>query len=122
MHEEKNHWTLIIIDNDQKTVRYYNPTRDSGYKYLSKIRVFMQTEMMLRKQTDFFSENWFFNEQHDGPYQDVEKNSNDCGVLLCNTAKMLAERKQPDYPTAEIDMVNLRKKIAYELYFKILTD
>lgn len=90
------HWTLIIIHNDRKRIKWYNSlphyynekTHEEKFKILYRAQEYIFMEHLDKIGQPFDETGWDF-ELGKEPCQ---TNSTDCGVFICTYADLIATR------------------------------
>ncbi|CAF1362599.1 unnamed protein product [Adineta steineri] len=100
----ENHWTLVTIDFSSHCISYYDSLGGKNDKCLDLIHNFVEHMYAMKK----LQASWIVGYWKSVPQQ---KNTNDCGVFICQFAKYLARQwlinlTQEDMPRFRQQMIN----------------
>ncbi|XP_062504899.1 sentrin-specific protease 1-like [Corticium candelabrum] len=79
INDKGNHWTLMVNDNTQKEMRYYDSLRGEGSVYTNALKKYLENESIRRQSTLFDWNGCKFCKAEDISQQE---NNQDCGVFL----------------------------------------
>lgn len=113
--EDENHWCLMCVNFNKKTIKYYDSLGGRNFTCLKLMLKYLMYEHLNKKKTEFYPGGWRLNNIRKCPQQN---NVWDCGVFVCMFAEHLA-RNAPLNFTHE-DMPNLRKQLYSEIKKKKL--
>lgn len=113
--EDDNHWCLVCVDFEKKSIGYYDSLGGRNFKCLKLILKYLMLEHLDKKRKDFHPSGWLLINMKNCPQQ---LNLWDCGVFVC----MFAEYLSRDAPLnfSQKHMTKFRKLITYELKKKKL--
>ncbi|KAK6458940.1 uncharacterized protein RJT20DRAFT_124058 [Scheffersomyces xylosifermentans] len=109
------HWALAVIDNIDKTIKYYDSLSSSGNQQaVSNLKEYMDQEAK-RLNVPSIDYELF-------PHMETPQQSNgfDCGVFACTAAKYISNSKPMSY--SQKDMKVIRRRMTYEIISKHLMD
>ncbi|KAI7885845.1 cysteine proteinase [Lichtheimia hyalospora FSU 10163] len=109
------HWTLGVIDMNQKTITVYDSMGGGHGATLELLLKYLSQEHKDKKGTPFDSSGWTMHAPKDIPHQ---KNMSDCGVFTCTYAERLS--RQQKFEFSQDDMVLIRQRMALGIYNKEL--
>lgn len=115
--EEDNHWCLVCVNIEDKTIKYYDSLGGSNFKCLKVILRYLILEYVQKKEKDFPPGGWSLSNAKKCPQQ---KNLWDCGVFVCTFAEYLARDAQFDF--SQKNMPEFRKQIKLDIKNKKLKE
>ncbi|KAI4103765.1 MAG: hypothetical protein LQ339_004097 [Xanthoria mediterranea] len=101
-----NHWVLVHINPQSKTIEYFDSFHHSPGSVFDNIKMWLRQEL----KDDFVDSEWTLL-QNGGPRQ---RNASDCGVFATTTAKMIVLGVDPMAFSAN-DMPTQRRRMLAEL-------
>ncbi|KAL8930973.1 MAG: hypothetical protein Q9208_000074 [Pyrenodesmia sp. 3 TL-2023] len=107
LHKGHNHWVLVHINPQTKTVEYYDSFYSPSPDVFENIKVWLRGEL----KDAFVESEWTFLDGKLGPKQN---NSYDCGVFCTTTAKMIVLGVDPR-AFSQSDMMTQRRVMLAEL-------
>ncbi|VVC25183.1 Hypothetical protein CINCED_3A000641 [Cinara cedri] len=112
---EDNHWVLVYVDFENKTINYYDSIGNSGYDFMKVIVSYLRLEGVHKKNMHFCFDKWRLRNVKDCPQQ---QNHWDCGVFLCAFAEHLSRNAPLNF--SQDDMINIRRQILLDIKKKKL--
>lgn len=113
--EEDNHWCLIYVNFNDRSIKYYDSLGGRNFMCLKIILKYLILEFKDKKEDEFNANGWLLMNVSKCPKQD---NLWDCGVFVCMFAEHLARGAPLNF--SQSDMHKFREQIAYELQVKKL--
>lgn len=111
------HWALAVVDNEYKTITYYDSLSSNGnLSALLLIKGYMIEEGK-KNNSPIDYEEFELIPNFETPQQ---QNGSDCGVFTCICAKFIATNKPLTY--TQNDMKIFRRRMSYEIINKTLLD
>lgn len=101
------HWTLAIVDNKEKCLKFYDSMGGRGRRFLDELEQYLVSEA---KSHGKVCPKYSKQDSIEGPRQ---KNGSDCGVFVCQAVKCLATCQNFDFN--QNDMPLIRDQMAYRL-------
>lgn len=113
--EDENHWCLVCVDFQKKSIGYYDSLGGRNFMCLKQILRYLMCEHVDKKGKEFQPGGWMLENKKNCPKQ---RNLWDCGVFVC----MFAEYLSRDAPLnfSQKDMPRFRKQIKLEIKKKKL--
>lgn len=107
LHKGKNHWVLVHVNPQAKTVEYFDSFYSPAANIFDNIKIWLRAEL----KDAFVESEWTFLDGKLGPKQ---TNGSDCGVFCTTTAKMIVLGVDPMAFSAK-DMATQRRVMLAEL-------
>lgn len=110
LHVHGNHWTLAVINNADKSIRYFDSMRSSRSSGSSELEILQKFLGIQSENLGQPPEQYEVIDNCDCPQQ---ANGSDCGVFMCAAAVCIAYKRSLSYSQREMPM--LRKRMALTL-------
>ncbi|NXX84135.1 SENP2 protease, partial [Urocolius indicus] len=108
----KRHWTLVVIDNRKKTIKYFDSLGQNGDDICQTVFKYLQAEHLEKNKQELSCWEWSLCsvEPHEIPQQ---LNGSDCGVFLCKYVDVLSQDKPITF--TQIHMPYFRRCMVWEI-------
>jgi len=111
------HWTLCVVNFDQKNIVYYDSMGAKKKEVVNDIKTYLQEEHLDKKKSKIDLSDWqSICMGCDSPQQN---NGSDCGVFTCTTAEFISRNAKLTF--CQEDMPLLRKTMVVEIVKAKLT-
>ena len=110
IHYGGNHWTLLVVFMQTKTIYYFDSLGGKGEYYTIWIKQWLRDVARTQYSFELIDSEWMVQTPFANPRQD---NGDDCGVFVCMCADFLSEHLPLVY--TQKDMKHFRMKIATDL-------
>ncbi|VVC31999.1 Hypothetical protein CINCED_3A007028 [Cinara cedri] len=114
--DEENHWSLVCVDFEKKSITYYDSLGNRNFVCLKQILQYLMFEHFDKKLVEFLPSGWTLTNM--GRHCPQQSNLWDCGVFVCVFAEYLARDEKFDF--SQKDMPRFRKQIKSEIINKKL--
>ncbi|NXE91322.1 SENP2 protease, partial [Menura novaehollandiae] len=106
------HWTLLVVDVREKTIKYFDSFGQSGDHICRTILKYLQEESKEKRNIELTASEWTI---HSMEPQEIpqQNNGSDCGVFACKFADFIS-RDKPIIFTQE-HMPYFRRKMVWEI-------
>ncbi|XP_062503900.1 sentrin-specific protease 1-like [Corticium candelabrum] len=107
INEGNIHWTLLVVNNREKTMTYYDSIRGlyDATDSFSQMKQYLSRQSMLRRIIQIDWTEWKTINASEIPQQ---QNGNDCGVFLLQYAYCVVHRRDMDFSQADIPQIRCR--------------
>lgn len=109
--DKADHWCMVIINVNEKTIKYYDSLRKSDNGLLLLLTDYLRNESLDKRKTGIDLSGWSLENVADYPLQD---NGSDCGVFSCLTAEFICRNRPIVFRQKHMPYV--RRKMAVEIY------
>ncbi|XP_066050277.1 sentrin-specific protease 2 isoform X2 [Chamaea fasciata] len=108
----RSHWTLLVVDLREKTIRYFDSLGQKGDHICKTILKYLEEESRARRNIELTASEWTL---HSMGSQEIpqQNNGSDCGVFACKFADFIS-RDKPIIFTSE-HMPSFRRKMVWEI-------
>jgi len=110
IHDGGNHWTLMVVFMQTKSIYYFDSLGGNGDTYTKWIKKWLTDVAQTQYNFALVDSEWTVQTPSANPRQ---KNGDDCGVFMCMCADFLSEHLPLVY--SQKDMNYFRMKIATDL-------
>jgi sentrin-specific protease 1 len=111
----QNHWTLVAINMEEKTIVYYDSMGDRDQALLHTVLDYLKQEHRDKKKCELDSDRWTLSHADNIPKQE---NGYDCGLFLLKYAQCLARGQPLDFSQDNMDF--FRQRLIWEIINKSL--
>ena len=110
--EKRNHWTLVVVDMEARTIRYYDSMGADGELWIQGVEAFLRREwaMLNPEEADEMPSFTCIKGSKATPQQGYV--SNDCGVFMLITIDLLRKGLPLDFNQAQVEQAQYRHRIA----------
>jgi len=115
IHVEDNHWCLVYVCFQQKSIKYYDSMGGRNFKCLKLILKYLMLEHEDKKGEYFHPSGWLLMNVKNCPQQ---QNFWDCGVFVCMYAEYLSRDAPLNFSQRHMD--KFRRQITLEIKKKKL--
>lgn len=112
------HWCLVVVDFEAKTIRYYDSMGGRGNNYLAAVRQYLDDEHQDKKGRAFDFDDWKLVPTTDNDNTPRQSNSFDCGVFATFCAHYLAYGVHPNITQEHTS--HLRRRMMIDILNKRL--
>ncbi|NXF35907.1 SENP2 protease, partial [Nyctibius bracteatus] len=108
----REHWTLVVIDTREKTVKSFDSLGISGDWSCEVLFLYLQEESRKKRNVELTVSEWTLHsmEPDEIPQQ---YNTSDCGVFVCKYADYLSQDKPLTF--SQIHMPYFRRRMVWEI-------
>ncbi|XP_010149139.1 PREDICTED: sentrin-specific protease 2-like, partial [Eurypyga helias] len=108
----ETHWTLVVIDVKEKTVRYFDSAGQDGDSICQTLLQYLKQESQEKRNLELISSEWTIHsmQPHEIPQQ---MNGSDCGVFVCKYADFISQEKPMTFTQSH--MPYFRKMMVWEI-------
>ncbi|ODQ66862.1 cysteine proteinase, partial [Nadsonia fulvescens var. elongata DSM 6958] len=124
INRHQTHWCFVMVDLIQKNFVFYDSMSTKQTRTGLEILEMVKQYMVQESQSQDPSQNWkeFYDayESIGGDECPQQENGFDCGVFVCKAVEV--KSRGLDFNYTQKDMINLRRRMVYEmLQCKLLT-
>lgn len=116
INQNRSHWTLVMVDPNEKKLDYYDPFHTDGKDILDQILQFIE-DLHMQSGLNFDKKSWELKSHFHMPKQ---TDNNSCGILTILSAECLALNRPADFSMALV--TEARRKIRLILATEALLD